>query len=112
MAHLFTAVLFLLVLLSYAIYRGGIEWRNLMLKTLGALSIGAGISGVYLFPLLIQRQYMHPLALITAREETFSPLSQLSSYNPLIYPQASSWPRRGIVARTPAWPILAFIGIS
>jgi hypothetical protein len=55
---------------------------------------------------------MHPLGLITARGGNYSPLSQMFSYNPLTYPQASNWHRRGVVAKLLAWPILAFIGVS
>jgi hypothetical protein len=112
LSHLFTMILFVPILILYAICRGGRERLRTVTQTLVALAIGCTISGVYSFPVLMQFHYMHPLGLLVARGANYSPLSQMFTFNTFTYPLVSIWHRRAMVARALSLVVAAFIAVA
>ena len=85
--HLFTAILFVPVLLAYAVVRSEpTSHFSATLQTAMSLALGIGIAGVYTLPVLAHHGYLHPEKMLVAYGAGLWPLSNLFPYDASLFP--------------------------
>jgi 6-pyruvoyl-tetrahydropterin synthase related domain len=110
--HLFTAILFVPVLLAYAAWRSKPETRlSATLQTATSLALGTGIAGVYTLPVLAHHRYLHPDRMIVAYGAGLWPLSHLFPYDASLFPiNDPRWKSLGHIAQVLAAVVIILVG--
>jgi hypothetical protein len=99
-SHLFTAILFVPVLLAYAVWRSERAARfSAILQTAASLALATGIAGIYTLPVLAHHGHLHPEKMLVAYGAALWPLSHLFPYDASLFP-----------ANDPRWSSLTHIG--
>jgi len=102
LSHLFTAALFVPVLLVYSFYRSHPKQHLIDLATtIASLALGTGIAGFYVLPMLSQSRYFHPDRMLIAYGARLWPLSQMFPYDATLLPNSD-----------PRWKSLRHIALA
>lgn len=114
LSHLFTAVLFVPVLLAYAAWRAEPANRfSAALQTASALALGAALAGVYTLPVFAHRHFLHPENMLTFLGANYSPLSQMFPYDRSMFPRDTpGWHYLGRSARYLAAVTICLVGYA
>jgi hypothetical protein len=114
MSHLFTAVLFVPVLLAYAGWRSEPARRfSAVLQTASALALGTALAGVYTLTIFAHRHFLHPESMLTLGGANYSPLSQMFPYNGSMFPvDTPGWHYVGLSARYLAAATICLVGYT
>ena len=88
LSHLFTAVLLAPVVVAYAVWRSEPAKRFYAAwQTAAALALGTALAAVYTFPVFAHRNFLHPENLLAVFGASYSPLSQMFSYDVSMFPR-------------------------